>query len=81
METRAVNFNGKDEDISYFIGHVNNTSEELSKVIQLDDENIEYFTGGAVDIEEKCSEGCTRILKDLKDSLVLEKVSQLGLKG
>jgi 8-oxo-dGTP pyrophosphatase MutT (NUDIX family) len=84
LETRAVNFNGKDEDIHYFIGHVNNTAEELSKVIQLDDENVEYFTGGLLEIEEKCLEGCTRILKDLismaSDDQIMEEVKNFQSK-
>ena len=67
LESRSVAFNGKDEEIHYFIGHINNNFDDLHKIIQLDQENVEYFVGDIVEIIEKCKEGCTRIVKDLID--------------
>tara|TARA_B100000963_G_scaffold57671_1_gene45783 strand:+ start:205 stop:1443 length:1239 start_codon:yes stop_codon:yes gene_type:complete len=67
LETRSVAFNGKDEEIHYFIGHINNDFDDLHKIIQLDQENVEYFVGDIVEIIDKCKEGCTRIVKDLID--------------
>ena len=84
LETRAVTFNNNTEDIHYFIGYLNDSTDDLPKIIQLDQENTEYFVGDLVEVEEKCKESCTQNLKNLiemiADDNLMEEMSKFQSK-
>ena len=79
IESEEIRFGDRDEVIHYFLGRINYPSDELDKVIQLDHENTEYFSGDIEEIAIKAREGATKLLKNciaLYDSnAVLEESS------
>ena len=63
IDTQEFNFKGKEETIHYFLGRTNYSSEELDGVLQLNNENVEYFAGDFKEIIQKAEEGATELLK------------------